>query len=69
MKFFVKTSTSLEYLFDAHRFEIHDGIAHFYTEEGTPKWVIKDWISFGLEDEAEEKALTPDEYYENLEEK
>ena len=67
MKYLVKTNTSLEYVFFAQRFEIFDGIIHFYDKTGDPVWIIKDWLSVGCSDDEEEEIeekIAPDDYYE-----
>lgn len=67
MNIYVKTNTSVEYIFQAARFEVHNGVAHFYDEDGEPVWIIKDWTAFGITTKKElEKSTSPDEYYENL---
>lgn len=65
MIYWVKTNTSIEYIFEATRFEIFDGIIHFYDENGVIIWVIKDWTSF-CQNEEKKKCNNPDEFYENL---
>ena len=70
MKIIVKTGSSIEYLIDAARFEIHNGILYFYDEHYEVIWVIKEWNSFFQESEKGfRNNLSPDEYYENIEEK
>lgn len=66
MKYWVKTNTSVEYSFNAERFEIINDIVHFYDSEGSPLWVIKDWVSFGCEEESTKQNISPDQFYDNL---
>lgn len=63
--FLVKTNSSIEYIFEAHHFEIIDSICYFYAKDGDPIWVIKDWISFR---QLIDEQPNPDEFYENLKE-
>lgn len=72
--FYVKTSGSFDYNFEAHHFEIHNDIIYFYKKNGDPVWVIKDWLSFKVrpdendddEDDESEKPKTPDDFYSSL---
>lgn len=65
--FLVKTSSSLDYCFQGNHFEIHEGVAYFYDENGDIIWVIKNWNSFFCTSSLPEKSLNPDEFYENIE--
>jgi len=67
MRMWVRTNTSNDYHFECFRFEIFDGIVHFYDEDGDIIWVIKDWIGFRqVKDEELKEPMTPDEFYNNL---
>lgn len=67
MNILVKTDSSIDYVFEAERFEIHDSIAYFYDVNGQPVWVIRDWLSFRLiSDEEIRKSISPDEFYETM---
>ncbi len=64
MKWWVKSHSEINYNVEADRFEIHAGVLMFFNEENEAIWVIKDWTCFQID---YEKAQTPDEFYENLE--
>jgi hypothetical protein len=64
--FLVKTSSCIEYVFEAHRFEISNGIVHFYDNEGEVIWVIKEWISLRRYGKSDTEPKTPDEFYDQL---
>ena len=67
MNYWVRTNTSADYNFEGARFEIINGIAHFFDEDGECIWVIKDWVSFRcVSDEELESKMTPDEFYEKM---
>jgi len=67
-QFLVKTDSCIEYIFEAHRFEISNGIVHFYDDEGEIIWVIREWVSFRRLGESDTKPKTPDEFYQQLNE-
>lgn len=68
MKYWVRTSTAVDYIIHADRFDIINSILHFYDEDSSPVWVIKDWVSFHCEEEEKAEANNPDEFYDSLKE-
>lgn len=68
MKYWVRTSTSVDYILEADRFDIINSILHFYDEDSSPVWVIRDWVSFHCEKIERAEASNPDEFYDSLKE-